>query len=119
MRISDWSSDVCSSDLFAAAARISDINLGLYRSFVQPWVRAAVTPQSAEWMQRMHPLRLPYELISDRNPWVAPVAQVADQARQHRQPVAPDNPYAVLERMASDSIEAGLDRKSPRLNSSH
>ncbi|VDL08438.1 hypothetical protein FR5810_03938 [Bordetella pertussis] len=53
---------------FAAVARISDINLGLYRSFVQPWVRAAVTPQSAEWMQRMHPLRLPYELISDRNP---------------------------------------------------
>src|SRR3546814_10238503 len=60
-------------------------------------------------MQRMHPLRLPYELISDRNPWVAPVAQVADQARQHRQPVAPDNPYAVLERMASDTIEAGLN----------
>ncbi|MBO1113362.1 DUF3141 domain-containing protein [Bordetella petrii] len=94
---------------FAAVARISDINLGLYRSFVQPWVRAAVTPQSAEWMQRMHPLRLPYELISDRNPWVAPVAQVADQARRHRQPVAPDNPYAVLERMASDTIEAGLN----------
>src|SRR3546814_7322041 len=71
MRISDWSSDVCSSDLFAAVARISDINLGLYRSFLQPWIRAAVTPQSAEWMQRMNPLRLPYELISDRNPWVA------------------------------------------------
>nr|WP_231852611.1 DUF3141 domain-containing protein [Bordetella petrii] len=94
---------------FAAVARISDINLGLYRSFVQPWVRAAVTPQSAEWLQRMHPLRLPYELISDRNPWVAPVTQVAEQARQHRQPAAPDNPYTVLERMASNAIEASLN----------
>jgi len=94
---------------FAAVARISDINLGLYRSFVQPWVRATVTPQSAEWMQRMHPLRLPYELISDRNPWVAPVAQAAAQARLHRQPAAPDNPYAIMERMVSNTIEAGLN----------
>src|SRR5690606_24989399 len=81
---------------FAAVARISDINLGLYRSFVQPWVRNAVTPQSAEWMQRMHPLRLPYELISDRNPLVAPVAKVAETVRAHRQPVSPDNPFLVM-----------------------
>ncbi|OZI21891.1 3-hydroxyalkanoate synthetase [Bordetella genomosp. 7] len=94
---------------FAAVARISDINLGLYRSFVRPWVRALVTPQSAQWLQRMHPLRLPYELISDRNPWVAPAAQAAAQARLHRQPVSPDNPYLALERMASNAIEAGLD----------
>ncbi|MDM9559592.1 DUF3141 domain-containing protein [Bordetella petrii] len=94
---------------FAAVARISDINLGLYRSFMQPWVRAAVTPQTADWMQRLHPLRLPYELISDRNPWIAPVAQAAAQVRQHRQPAAPDNPFAVLERMVSNTIEASLD----------
>ncbi|HYG41651.1 MAG TPA: DUF3141 domain-containing protein [Bordetella sp.] len=94
---------------FAAVARISDINLGLYRSFLQPWIRAAVTPQSAEWLQRMHPLRLPYELISDRNPWIAPVAQVAAQARLHRQQAAPDNPYAVLERMVSNTIDTSLN----------
>ncbi|OZI73576.1 DUF3141 domain-containing protein [Bordetella genomosp. 2] len=94
---------------FAAVARISDINLGLYRSFMQPWVRAAVTPQTADWMQRLHPLRLPYELISDRNPWIAPVAQAAAQVRQHRQPAAPDNPFAVMERMVSNTIEASLD----------
>ncbi|MVW79572.1 DUF3141 domain-containing protein [Bordetella sp. 02P26C-1] len=94
---------------FAAVSRISDINLGLYRSFVQPWVRAMVTPQSAEWMQRMHPLRLPYELISDRNPWVAPVAQMAQQARENRRPVAADNPFVVMERMMSNSIVTGLN----------
>ena len=94
---------------FAAVSRISDINLGLYRSFVQPWIRASVTPQAAEWMQRMHPLRLPYELISDSNPWVAPVAQVAEQTREHRRPVSPDNPFAIMERMISNSIETGLN----------
>jgi pimeloyl-ACP methyl ester carboxylesterase len=93
---------------FAAVSRISDINLGLYRSFVQPWVRAAVTPQSVEWMQRMHPLRLPYELISDQNPWVAPVAKLAEQTHEHRRPVADDNPFVVMERMISNNIVAGL-----------
>ena len=30
---------------FATAARVSEINLANYRNFVQPWIRAAVTPQ--------------------------------------------------------------------------
>src|SRR2546422_7812904 len=43
---------------FATGARVSEINLSNYRNFVQPWVRAAVTPQMAEWMRRCHPLRM-------------------------------------------------------------
>ncbi|ARP95352.1 DUF3141 domain-containing protein [Bordetella genomosp. 13] len=94
---------------FAAVARISDINLGLYRTFLQPWVRATVTPQSAEWMQRMHPLRLPYELMSDRNPMIAPVAQVAEQVREHRQEVSPDNPFLLAQQMMAKTIETSLE----------
>ena len=37
---------------FAAAAKLSDVNLALYRTFVQPFLRAAVTPEAAEWMNR-------------------------------------------------------------------
>lgn len=94
---------------FAAVSRISDINLGLYRSFVQPWVRAAMTPQAVEWMQHMHPLRLPYELISDNNPWIAPIEKIAEQASAHRQPVAENNPFAIMERMMSNNIVTGLN----------
>src|SRR6202048_3087485 len=46
---------------FATAARVSEINLANYRNFVQPWVRAAITPQLAEWMRKWHPLRVSYE----------------------------------------------------------
>lgn len=94
---------------FAAVARISDINLGLYRSFLKPWVQASVTPQTAEWSQRMHPLRLPYELISDHNPLVAPFKQVAEQVRAERHQVEPDNPFLVMQNMMSQAIESGLD----------
>ena len=40
---------------FAAVARLSEINLGLYRTFLQPWVRAAVTPQPAQLLRRLSP----------------------------------------------------------------
>src|SRR5258706_3473307 len=46
---------------FATAARVSEINLANYRNFVQPWVRAAVTPQNADWMRQRHPLPVPYQ----------------------------------------------------------
>ncbi|WP_278486131.1 DUF3141 domain-containing protein [Achromobacter insolitus] len=94
---------------FAAVARISDINLGMYRSFVQPWLRALVTPQSAEWSQRLHPLRLPYELISDRNPAIAPIAQVAERVREHRQPVSAGNPFLMAQEMFSNLVETSLN----------
>jgi hypothetical protein len=94
---------------FATVSRISQLNLGLYRSFVQPWVRAAVTPQAAEWMQHMHPLRLPYELISDQNPAIAPMAQLAEAVREQRQVVPADNPFLQAQNMVSDWIEAGLN----------
>lgn len=94
---------------FAAVARISDINLGMYRSFMQPWLRALVTPQSAEWSQRLHPLRLPYELISDRNPVIAPIAKIAEQVREQRQPVSPSNPFLMAQEMFSNWVETSLN----------
>src|SRR5882672_6255807 len=59
---------------FAAAARLSEINLALYRTYAQPLVRALVSPLSADWMHQLHPLRLQYALFSDANPWMAPIA---------------------------------------------
>src|SRR3981081_480110 len=50
---------------FATAARVSEINLANYRNFIRPWIRSAVTPQMAEWMQKLHPLRIPYEAFGN------------------------------------------------------
>src|SRR5206468_2923191 len=82
---------------FAAAARISEINLGLYRSFLQPFVRATVGEPLAEWLRQTHPLRLQYELLSDENPLMRPVAGLAERVREERQPAAADNPLSRLE----------------------
>ena len=37
---------------FETAARVSEINLSLYRAFMQPMVKTIFTPQVAEWLKR-------------------------------------------------------------------
>jgi len=94
---------------FAAAARVSEINLSLYRTFLQPWVRAMVTVTGAEAMRRLHPLRLQYEVFADGNPFAAIVAKAAEWARSNRTPVSAGNSFLACERGASRQIVAALD----------
>ena len=78
---------------FAAAAKLSEINLALYRTFAQPFVRALANPPMAEWMQKLHPLRLTYELLSDANPMMAMLKPMTAWVREHRSAASPDNPF--------------------------
>ena len=89
---------------FAAVARLSEINQGLYRTLAQPVVRAMTTEQSAEMMRQMHPNRLRFTMFSDKNPMMQPVKALAQSVRATRKPVAPDNPLLSLEQVASTWI---------------
>ena len=94
---------------FAAAAELSEINLALYRAFAQPFVRALANPPMAEWMQKLHPLRLPYELFSDANPMMAMVKPMTTWVREHRSAVSPDNPFIGWQENTSKQVIAALD----------
>jgi pimeloyl-ACP methyl ester carboxylesterase len=94
---------------FATAARVSEMNLALYRTFMQPMVRAMCPPAVADAMHKMHPLRLQYSLFSDANPLMGSVAEWAKQARDQRAPAAKDNPFMALQETMSQQIVAGLD----------
>ena len=86
---------------FAAAARVSEINHGLYRVLAQPLVKATSSDWSADLTRQMHPNRVRFGWFSDRNPLMAPVKGLAEQARTDRKPVAPGNPLLALEQVAS------------------
>jgi len=101
--------DVVDERRFATAARVSEINLALYRTFAQPLVRALVNAPLAELLRHLHPLRLQYEFLSDANPLMAPLAALAGQVRTQRKPVASDNPFLALQESASGQIVAALD----------
>jgi pimeloyl-ACP methyl ester carboxylesterase len=94
---------------FATAARVSEINLALYRAFAQPIVKAMFTPQVAEWMGRWQPSRLQYEAFSDNNPFMAWFARAAGEAREHRKPVSADNPFLSAQETMSRQIVNALE----------
>ena len=101
--------DIADERRFATAAKVSEINLALYRTFAQPLVRAAVPPGMGEAMRKLHPLRLQYQLLSDNNPLMAPMSAMAKQVSESRAPAPPDNPLLQLQEQASRQIIAGLD----------
>jgi hypothetical protein len=90
---------------FAAVERMSEINLGLYRTFMQPWIKAMANQPMAEWMRQMHPQRLGYDLMSDRNPWLALVEDAAEQIRKDRHLAPSDNTFRKAEQAAGSKIE--------------
>lgn len=90
---------------FAAVARISEINLGLYRTFVQPWLRLWANDGIADWMRKMHPLRLQYDMYA----LMPSLAEAAAETNENRHPVSTDNPLWQAQQRMAHWIEASLD----------
>jgi len=101
--------DAADDARFAAAARVSEINLGLYQTFVSPIVSNVVTEPAAEAMRAMHPNRVRFAAFSDRNPIMQPVKALAETVRASRKQVSADNPFLAMERATSTWITSCLE----------
>jgi hypothetical protein len=101
--------DAADERCFAAADRISQTNLALYQTYMQPFVRAAVSAPLAETIRQLHPLRLQYELFSDANPMMAGVAAMADEVRKQRLPAEAENPFLAIQEGVSQQIVSALE----------
>jgi pimeloyl-ACP methyl ester carboxylesterase len=101
--------DAADERCFATAARVSEVNLALYRTFAQPLVRALVSGPVAQMLHRLHPLRVQYEMFSNANPFMAPVEGLAKEVRENRRPVADGNPFLAMQENMSNQIVAALD----------
>jgi len=93
---------------FAAVARLSEMNLSIYRTFMQPFVRALANQPMADTVRALNPLRLSYTIFSDRNPWMKGVQALAASVPVTRAPVAADNPFLTLQAQVSEQITTGL-----------
>jgi hypothetical protein len=101
--------DVEDEKRFATVARVSEMNLGLYRSLVAPWLRAVANDATANALRHLHPERLGFTLASDKNPVMPGVAALADQVRGARLPAAADNPFVQMQAAFSQHVVAALD----------
>ena len=94
---------------FAAVARASELQAEAYDIAVRPIVQAGTTELSAEVGRTLHPLRTQRALFSSRNPFLAPLAHLCDNARKERAPVARDNPFLLGEQIWADMVEQSID----------
>jgi pimeloyl-ACP methyl ester carboxylesterase len=94
---------------FATVERISEINYGIYRNFIRSWVRAFGSDATAKMLQRLHPARLQYELLSDKNPLMRGLEGSAARVRDTRRPAAADNPFLQYQAQLSQQIVTALD----------
>jgi hypothetical protein len=101
--------DAADDRRFATAARVSEINLALYRTFLQPFIRQSLLAPVAELMRQWHPLRIQYSALADSNPVMGLVKVAADQARENRKPVRADNPFIAFQEAVSNQIIGALD----------
>jgi len=100
--------DAADERRFATAARVSEINRGLYETFVAPMVRGRVPEPMAEALRAEHPNRMRFSIFGDENPLMQPVKQLADSVRTNRQPVSEDNPWLGAERLMSSWVTTCL-----------
>ena len=94
---------------FATVRAVSEVNLGLYRTFASPIMKNFITEQSASALRQLHPNRLRFAIFSDKNPFMSPLAGWADTVRANRHQTASDNPLLQIEQTVSDWIVKSLD----------
>ena len=102
---------------FAAAARLSEINLAFYKSTLQPWVKALSTPYTAALLEALHPMRLSYESWTSAHPWAATIHQWAENIAQQRQTVDDDNLFLEAQENFSQAMERVLNNYRDRRDS--
>jgi pimeloyl-ACP methyl ester carboxylesterase len=95
---------------FEVVNRISEINQGLYNTFVSPLAKAVSNEAAARAVRDANPARFERWAFSDLNPWMWWVKPMAEWVRANRQPVAADNPFVQAEKKVSGQIEEALDR---------
>ena len=94
---------------FAAVDRLSRLNAELYSLTLRPVIRAMTTPATAKYRVDTNPLRMRRYALSDRNPLLSNLPQVADMVRANRRELADNNPYLIWERSAVGAMHDALN----------
>jgi pimeloyl-ACP methyl ester carboxylesterase len=94
---------------FQAVAELSELNTRLYETFLHPILAASVSPEIGKLGRVFHPLRMQRWLISDLNPWLAPLSGLAGMAKASRLSRDETGQSAAVERFAAAATNASWD----------
>lgn len=94
---------------FAAAAKVSEWATKSYEIALRPIVRSFVTPETAEAMAALNPIRQRRYIFSDNNPYMQGISDLAAEVRGNRLPAGDGNPFLRLERLQADMVEQSIN----------
>ena len=94
---------------FAAVQRVSEINLGLYRTLFQPFVQASINEQTSEWLHKLNASELPYRAVFGPQP-----ADAASRPARRADPRAAPACFARQSSPAVASHDLGRDHRRAR-----
>ncbi|MEO6928512.1 MAG: DUF3141 domain-containing protein [Casimicrobiaceae bacterium] len=94
---------------FEAVAALSELLERAYSLLARPLVRAMTPAWFANATREMHPMRVRQWVISDKNPWLWPLAPLAEAVKANRAPRAAGNAGIRYESFASAAKIAVLD----------
>ncbi len=96
-------------EAFNPVAAFSRFNDKVYRSFVSPWVQMMINEPTAEMIRQLHPLRTQRYMLSDANPYLAPLQFMAPWVKHYRRPAPENNPFVQWEKSFSRMVESTLN----------
>lgn len=96
-------------DVFEAVAKLSALNVQTYERTLRPVVKSAASTVGAQMMRKNQPQRLSRRALSDRNPLMRPVKEMAQRVRDQRAPVDTNNPFLAMEKAGAQWMETSLD----------
>ena len=101
--------DAADERRFATAARISETNLALYRTFAQPIVRAIVNSPLCRMDAAAASVAAAIQDVLRHQSDDGLGRHLAEQIRKERRPVATDNPFVAMQENVSRQMVAALD----------
>ncbi len=95
--------------VFSTIAQVSSWNASAYKTLLRPLITTVVGRPQGELLMAFNPSRLQHHLMSDANPLVKPVRDMAKAVRENRNPLTSRNVFSRAEKTLSRHIVKGLD----------
>lgn len=98
-------------EAFRSVARFSEINEGLYETFMSPFIKMMSNEGTAEFMRWINPQRMNYAIYADAlNPWMLGIKAMAEIVRENRAEAPTDNSLRTAEATVVKQVEETLEK---------
>jgi hypothetical protein len=96
--------------LFSTIAKVSELNAGIYKTWIRPWVKMLATREVGDAIGKMHSLRVQREVIADTLPIAPLIREMAKQVREQRIHAHPASDLSQMEKKLDTQITDSLNQ---------